>query len=238
MYKQFFIPLTLFLLIAGLLVSVILNQLKTVSPRKLCNTVNNFVRVCYPNIYLICKLFIVRIKRVSNETGDKLCSEVNILSIKNHIHDDIERYCRCSDGSYGFTCEQRFPNPCYKEGKFDISPDSVPDNFFVHCSNGMPYLFKCPGLLKWDHTLLTCTHIVHGLTPGKNTLYNDKMFTHFAKKFGLTADHLKTDDWKNMKNIFLRKGYHKKKKFNFHLSKNMIINEVNLRSSPSQSNQE
>jgi len=69
-----------------------------------------------------------------------------------------ESYCRCpGDDSYGFTCQEGFGNPCANNDQQFFNADSrIPNNYFVHCSNYLPYLKKCPAGLVWDQSLTTC----------------------------------------------------------------------------------
>jgi hypothetical protein len=69
-----------------------------------------------------------------------------------------EQFCLCPDGSYGYTCQEGFGNPCATnpDQQFFNAAASLASNYFVHCSNQIPYLKKCPAPLVWDQTLTTC----------------------------------------------------------------------------------
>jgi len=67
-----------------------------------------------------------------------------------------ETYCRCPDGSYGYTCTENFPNPCADGQQYHPADRRLPNNYFIECSWGTPYLFKCAKGTVWNHFNLTC----------------------------------------------------------------------------------
>jgi len=63
-----------------------------------------------------------------------------------------EYFCKCFDGqdySYGLDCSTMYANPCSdgSQQHQQASSDSIPDNYFIHCTNKVPHLFKCPSNL-------------------------------------------------------------------------------------------
>ncbi len=68
-----------------------------------------------------------------------------------------ETYCRCPSGTYGFTCQENFNNPCaYNGGQYHPADPSVGPHYFIECNWNTPYLFKCPADLVWNQSLETC----------------------------------------------------------------------------------
>ena len=84
------------------------------------------------------------------------CVMPQIKAIKGEYNNDIEYYCRCVDGSYGFDCNRRAKNPCLESDLYFSASFQISDEYFIHCSHGTPNLFKCPSSLQWDPELLTC----------------------------------------------------------------------------------
>jgi hypothetical protein len=75
----------------------------------------------------------------------------------NENNDVIDLYCRCLDGSYGFSCTESFANPCLVEGVQYSSADfRLPNNYFIECNWGIPYLFLCPSPLVWNQEISVC----------------------------------------------------------------------------------
>lgn len=78
----------------------------------------------------------------------------------NYYHN--EYFCKCFDGqdySYGLDCSTMYANPC-SDGSQQHQPassDSIPDNYFIHCTNKVPHLFKCPSNLIWNDVEKTCS---------------------------------------------------------------------------------
>jgi hypothetical protein len=72
-------------------------------------------------------------------------------------YNTIDLYCRCPDGSYGFSCTEGFVNPCLTEGVQYFSADSrLSNTYFIECNWGIPYLFKCPRPLVWNQDIKVC----------------------------------------------------------------------------------
>ena len=70
----------------------------------------------------------------------------------------IATYCRCPDGSYGFTCEENFPTPCnYGPSQYHPADSRLPSYYFVQCSWNTPILKRCPNGLRWNNAVQTCT---------------------------------------------------------------------------------
>lgn len=68
-----------------------------------------------------------------------------------------EMFCRCEDGGYGFDCKEDFENPCSPGVQFSPADPRISNQYFIHCSNGYPYVKKCSGIdLIWDQNLGTC----------------------------------------------------------------------------------
>ncbi len=85
------------------------------------------------------------------------CSMLEIKNIHGAQDLVIEQYCRCTDGSFGFDCDNiEFGNPCDGDTQFYSSPPSVSDRYYVQCAHLLPNLFKCPGFLEWNDMILTC----------------------------------------------------------------------------------
>ncbi len=73
-----------------------------------------------------------------------------------------EYFCKCFDGqdySYGLDCSTMYANPCSdgSQQHQQASSDSIPDNYFIHCTNKVPHLFKCPSNLIWNDVEKTCS---------------------------------------------------------------------------------
>lgn len=119
------------------------------------------------------------------DNSQTTCTLFELKDIKGARDQVIDTYCRCLDGSYGFTCQDRYPNPCIGSKQFEISPDTIPDNYFIHCDNNVPFLFKCPAFLLWDHGLLTCsTKVRMGQVSGSSAEWLDLFAAYVAKKAG------------------------------------------------------
>lgn len=89
------------------------------------------------------------------QTGGRLLS----CQASQPIYDGdevLETYCRCSDGSYGFNCQEGFGNPCVGDQQFFPAHPTLGPAYFIHCSWSLPYLKKCPQNLVWDQDLTTC----------------------------------------------------------------------------------
>lgn len=95
-------------------------------------------------------------REITTANEEKMCQKFEIKTIKGEKDQVIDTYCRCNDGSYGFSCNEINPNPCIGYKRFELSPDTIPNNYFIHCDNNTPFLFKCPSYLEWDDTLSTC----------------------------------------------------------------------------------
>ncbi len=68
-----------------------------------------------------------------------------------------ETYCRCPDNSYGFTCQEKFYNPCEKENSgYSRADDRIAHNYFIKCNWGTPYLIKCPPSTRYEQSLEVC----------------------------------------------------------------------------------
>jgi len=67
-----------------------------------------------------------------------------------------ETYCRCPDGSYGYTCTENFINPCASGQQYHPADRRLPKNYFVTCSWTTPYLLKCPTGTVWNQEIYLC----------------------------------------------------------------------------------
>lgn len=67
-----------------------------------------------------------------------------------------ESYCRCPDGTYGISCTENFANPCLSGQIYHPADSSIPPNYFIECSQMIPYLLKCPAYTEWNQNVLTC----------------------------------------------------------------------------------
>jgi hypothetical protein len=68
----------------------------------------------------------------------------------------VDSFCRCPDGSYGFTCSEGFSNPCHFGIEYAPADSRLTDSYFVKCDQNLPFLFKCANGLIWDSNLNTC----------------------------------------------------------------------------------
>jgi hypothetical protein len=67
-----------------------------------------------------------------------------------------EMFCRCPDGTYGFTCTEGFANLCYTGQQYFPADPSIPSNYFIECKWKIPYLMKCARGTYWNQAILTC----------------------------------------------------------------------------------
>jgi len=67
-----------------------------------------------------------------------------------------EMFCRCPDGTYGFTCNEGFANLCYTGQQYFPADPSIPSNYFIECKWKIPYLMKCARGTHWNQAILTC----------------------------------------------------------------------------------
>lgn len=78
----------------------------------------------------------------------------------DHTYYINEFFCRCYDGrdySYGMDCSSLFSNPCVNSSdQHQKAHPTISEKYFIHCTNGIPHLFKCPADLAWNDELKTC----------------------------------------------------------------------------------
>ncbi len=86
-----------------------------------------------------------------------------------------ETYCRCPDGSYGYTCSENFINPCAAGQQYHPADPRLPKNYFVICSWTTPYLLKCPAGTVWKQDIYLCdwdTPSIYGYPSSMSQSYN------------------------------------------------------------------
>jgi hypothetical protein len=129
-----------------------------------------------------------------SKISEMKCDLFELRTIKGENNEVIDTYCRCNDGSYGFSCQERHANPCIGNVRFEISPDNIPDNYFIHCDNNVPYLFKCPVSTKWNHSLFTCSSL--SVNPSE---YMELFQAYVEKKTGKFKVNIKQEYLCNFK---------------------------------------
>jgi len=93
-----------------------------------------------------------------------------------------ETFCRCNDGSYGFSCTEGFVNPCNGNNQYTPADASIPPNYFLECSWNLPYLIKCaPGTI-WSQDLLVCAYTSSG-----SAVSGDSVFASPPAAYGQSA---------------------------------------------------
>lgn len=120
-----------------------------------------------------------------------------------------ETYCRCPGGSYGFTCQENFVNPCSQYGGQYSSADSrVPSNYFIECNGPIPYLIKCAKGTVWNQRITVCDWDRSSLSVRKgpyqqkdNVLSYDEDYSHVLKPVHLDNPYsiqtiIQTDTYK------------------------------------------
>jgi len=133
----------------------------------------------YFNLVIVYAILLSR--QIESNTLRLTCSEEEVRMIHGEANKVIDTYCRCSDLSYGLTCEERYANPCFMIKQFGISPKTIPDNYFVHCENRVPHLFKCPTYLIWNDKLQTCSY-AEGYHSAMQIKYKDMLNQQIKKQ--------------------------------------------------------
>jgi len=80
--------------------------------------------------------------------------QIGVIELGDTI---TETYCRCPSGTYGYTCQENFHNPCtYQINAYYPADPRIGSNYFVFCNINQPYLFKCPNGQEWNQEMYTC----------------------------------------------------------------------------------
>jgi len=103
-----------------------------------------------------------------------------------------EMFCRCPDGTYGFTCTEGFANLCYTGQQYFPADPSIPSNYFIECKWKIPYLMKCARGTYWNQEILTCDrayvdNYAGGVSYGSSS-YDSSSSGQYGSQYGQTSN--------------------------------------------------